>query len=231
MRKTNCYCLNQTHITLSFIAKCHFRTLLQVILKSFIGSPSPTSPWRFSGLMLLGKFRPHFMSVCDPHGKMFEIAELASSPAIRFASVSECPALRFRRGPQGFYGPLFPTTPVRTIGKTAEYKALRFAMQSFPSMWFFFSVHHRYTERRTDLQTKGGHTMEAFCVGVYLSLYLNAKLKACSDYHTSFWKLVVVLSPIVGAAFIAASVAVDHVSAHLCFSNTVSLFSKSSHLP
>ena len=180
--------------------------------------------------MLLGKFRPHFMSVCDPHEKMFEIGDLASSSAIRFASVSECPALRFKRAPQGYYGPLFPTRPVRTIRKTAEYKALRFAMQSFPSMWFFFSVHHRYTERRTDLKIKGGHTMEAFCVGVFLSLYLNAKLKACSDYHASFWKLVVVLSPIVGAAFIAASVVVDHVSAHLCFSNTVSLFSNSSYL-
>ena len=59
--------------------------------------------------------------------------------------------------------------------------------------------------------------MEAFCVGTFLSLYLNAKLKACSDYHTSFWKLMVVLSPTVGAAFIAASVAVDHVGANLFF--------------
>ena len=85
-------------------------------------------------------------------------------------------------------------------------------------------------ERRTDLKMKGGHTIEAFCVGVFLSLYLNAKLKACSDYHTSFWKLMVVLSPIVGAAFIAASVAIDHVGAHLCFSRTVSLSLESSHL-
>ncbi len=73
------------------------------------------------------------------------------------------------------------------------------------------------SERWTDLRIKGGHTIEAFCVGVFLSLYLNAKLKACSDYHTSFWKLMVVLSPIVGAMFIAASVAVDHVGAHLPF--------------
>lgn len=84
-------------------------------------------------------------------------------------------------------------------------------------------------EYQTDLKTEGGHTIEAFCAGVFLSLYLNAKLKACSDYHTSFWKLMVVLSPIVGAAIIAASVAVDHVSAHLCFSSTLWLCSKSSH--
>lgn len=41
---------------------------------------------------------------------------------------------------------------------------------------------------------------------------------------------MVVLSPIVGAAFIAASVAVDHVGAHLCFSSAVLLFLESSHL-
>ena len=69
--------------------------------------------------------------------------------------------------------------------------------------------------------------MEAFYVGTFLALYLNAKLKACSDYHTSLWKLMVVLCPIVGAAFIAASVAVDHVGALLCFSSTVTLSLKS----
>lgn len=74
---------------------------------------------------------------------------------------------------------------------------------------------------QTDLRIEGGHTIEAFCAGVFLSLYLNAKLKACSDYHTSFWKLIVVLSPIVGAAFIAASVVVDHVGTLLCFSSGV----------
>ena len=77
------------------------------------------------------------------------------------------------------------------------------------------------SEYQTDLKLEGGHTIEAFCAGVFLSLYLNAKLKACSDYHTSFWKLIVVLSPIVGAAVIAASVVVDHVGTHLCFSSTV----------
>ena len=77
------------------------------------------------------------------------------------------------------------------------------------------------SEDQTDSKIEGGHTIEAFCAGVFLSLYLNAKLKACSDYHTSFWKLMVVLSPIVGAAFIAASVVVDHVGTLLCISITV----------
>ena len=65
-----------------------------------------------------------------------------------------------------------------------------FAMESFPS----------------------GHTASAFAVGVFLALYLNGKLKAFADYHTSFWKMVAVLAPVLGAFFVAGSLLVDHVS-------------------
>lgn len=57
-----------------------------------------------------------------------------------------------------------------------------------------------------------GHTASAFLVGTFLALYLNAKLKAFSSYHTSFWKMLVVLSPVIGAAFIAGSLVSDHAS-------------------
>ena len=65
-----------------------------------------------------------------------------------------------------------------------------FALESFPS----------------------GHTLAAFSVGIFLALYLNAKLKAFSSYHTSLWKILVILTPVVGAAFVAASVYIDNVS-------------------
>ena len=58
----------------------------------------------------------------------------------------------------------------------------------------------------------GGHTAEALFFGYFLSFYLNAKLKAFSDYHTSIWKMFLVLSPLLGALFIAASVTMHHVS-------------------
>ena len=45
-----------------------------------------------------------------------------------------------------------------------------------------------------------------------MAFYLNAKLKAFSDYHTSIWKMFLVLSPLLGALFIAASVTMHHVS-------------------
>ena len=58
-----------------------------------------------------------------------------------------------------------------------------------------------------------GHTASAFVAATYLALYLNAKLKAFSDYHTSLWKIVLVLLPLAGAGFVALSLTVDHVSA------------------
>ena len=61
------------------------------------------------------------------------------------------------------------------------------AMQSFPS----------------------GHTSESFFVGTFLALYLNAKLKAFSDYHTSFWKWLAVMFPLFGSCLIAGTLVVD----------------------
>ena len=62
-----------------------------------------------------------------------------------------------------------------------------FAMQSFPS----------------------GHTATSFFVGTFLALYLNAKLKAFSDYHTSLWKWVAVMYPLFGSCLIAGTLVVD----------------------
>ena len=56
-----------------------------------------------------------------------------------------------------------------------------------------------------------GHTASSFAVGIFLALYLNAKLKAFSTYHTSHWKMLVVLAPILGACFVAGSVLIDNV--------------------
>jgi len=50
--------------------------------------------------------------------------------------------------------------------------------------------------------------------GTFLALYLNAKLKPFGDFHTSFWKMVAVLAPIIGAMFIAGSLVADRVSTH-----------------
>lgn len=56
-----------------------------------------------------------------------------------------------------------------------------------------------------------GHTSEAFMAGTFLSLYLNAKLKALSDYETETWKLLVVMAPVIGSMFIAGSLVADRV--------------------
>ena len=64
------------------------------------------------------------------------------------------------------------------------------AMQSFPS----------------------GHTGNSFAAATFLALYLNAKLKAFSDYHTNFAKQMAIVAPLIGAGLIAAGMVVDRVS-------------------
>lgn len=54
-----------------------------------------------------------------------------------------------------------------------------------------------------------GHTLESFFVGTFLALYLNAKLKAFSDYHTSLWKWFAVMLPLFGSCLIAGTLVVD----------------------
>lgn len=57
-----------------------------------------------------------------------------------------------------------------------------------------------------------GHTAQSFMAGTFLALYLNAKLKPFGDFHTSFWKMMFVLAPIIGAMFVAGSLVADRVS-------------------
>ena len=56
-----------------------------------------------------------------------------------------------------------------------------------------------------------GHTGSAFAAGVFLALYLNAKLKAFSNYHTNFGKQMAVVAPLMGALLIAMSMIVGRV--------------------
>ena len=65
---------------------------------------------------------------------------------------------------------------------------LRRAMQSWPS----------------------GHTGTAFAAAVFLALYLNAKLKAFSDYETHLWKMFAITAPLIGAILVAGGLTIDH---------------------
>lgn len=56
-----------------------------------------------------------------------------------------------------------------------------------------------------------GHTGTATTVGVFLALYLNAKLKAFSNYQTNYWKMIAVLSPLGGAGCVAGLLVIDGV--------------------
>ncbi|KAI9835576.1 MAG: hypothetical protein M1819_002027 [Sarea resinae] len=57
--------------------------------------------------------------------------------------------------------------------------------------------------------TYGGHTAAAFASGVYLALYINAKLKVMSDHAPHFWRPMVMVFPLIGATLIAGGLTVD----------------------
>lgn len=54
-----------------------------------------------------------------------------------------------------------------------------------------------------------GHTTAAFAGFVYLSLYLNAKLKVAANYHPALWKLIAVMAPLLGATLIGGALTID----------------------
>ena len=54
-----------------------------------------------------------------------------------------------------------------------------------------------------------GHSTAAFAGFIYLYLYLNAKLKVFANYHPSFWKLIAIYAPVLGATLIAGALTID----------------------
>jgi membrane-associated phospholipid phosphatase len=54
-----------------------------------------------------------------------------------------------------------------------------------------------------------GHTAGAFAGFVFLSLWLNAKLKAWSNHKPAFWKLALTILPMLAATMIACSLTID----------------------
>jgi diacylglycerol diphosphate phosphatase/phosphatidate phosphatase len=54
-----------------------------------------------------------------------------------------------------------------------------------------------------------GRSTAAFAGFIYLFLYLNAKLKVFANYHPSYWKLIAVYAPVLGATLIAGALAID----------------------
>jgi len=55
-----------------------------------------------------------------------------------------------------------------------------------------------------------GHSAAAFASYVFLALYINSHLKVFAEGRTHYWKLVLFVAPLLGAALISGSVMVDH---------------------
>jgi diacylglycerol diphosphate phosphatase / phosphatidate phosphatase len=56
-----------------------------------------------------------------------------------------------------------------------------------------------------------GHASSSFAAAVFLSLYLNAKLKVFSDHASHFWAFIVVLTPLILASLVSGSMYTSYV--------------------
>ncbi|GAA6029446.1 hypothetical protein JCM8097_003683 [Rhodosporidiobolus ruineniae] len=54
-----------------------------------------------------------------------------------------------------------------------------------------------------------GHSTAAWAGFLFLSLYLNGKLKVFADYRPQFWKMIAFFAPLLGAFLISASLTID----------------------
>ena len=70
-----------------------------------------------------------------------------------------------------------------------------------------------YSHIENSLQAfPSGHASSSFAAAVFLSLYLNAKLKVFSDHASHFWAFMVVLTPLILASLVSGSMLTSHVS-------------------
>lgn len=54
-----------------------------------------------------------------------------------------------------------------------------------------------------------GHTTAAFAAAIFLTLYLNAKLKLLSDVQAPLWKLLLTTLPLLGAFLVGGTLTID----------------------
>ncbi|RPA97214.1 hypothetical protein L873DRAFT_1920171 [Choiromyces venosus 120613-1] len=87
----------------------------------------------------------------------------------------------------GYGGLYFDTSVCRDHSDPKRRDEIANAMQSSPS----------------------GHSMAAWAGLFYLSLYFNAHLKIFSNYHPSYWKLLLFVTPMLAATLIVGSLTLD----------------------
>jgi len=87
----------------------------------------------------------------------------------------------------GYRGMYFTTSICRDHSDPKRQDEIANALQSFPS----------------------GHSVAAWAGLLYLSLYLNAHLKIFSNYHPSYWKLLLFVTPLIAATLIVGSLSLD----------------------
>lgn len=121
-------------------------------------------------------------------GAAIQIIVKLAVPGMRPHFLTVCdPQLGPNTPGQGFRGLYFDTSVCRDHDDAKRRDEIANALQSFPS----------------------GHSVAAWAGLLYLSLYLNGHLKIFSNYHPSYWKLLLFVAPLVAATLIVGSLSLD----------------------
>lgn len=77
----------------------------------------------------------------------------------------------------------------------------------------FITILYNGSNNGNSLQTfPSGHAASSFAAAVFVTLYLNARLKVLSDQARDVWAFMVVLAPLTLASLVSASMYTSHVS-------------------
>eukprot|EP01087_Luapelamoeba_hula_P017078 TRINITY_DN5351_c0_g1_i1.p1 TRINITY_DN5351_c0_g1~~TRINITY_DN5351_c0_g1_i1.p1 ORF type:complete len:348 (+),score=62.01 TRINITY_DN5351_c0_g1_i1:232-1275(+) len=109
-------------------------------------------------------------------GSVFQVTIKFLIGGLRPSFLEICKPDLTKANPEGYSGYYYDRSVC-----TGDEKEINDALQSFPS----------------------GHSMAAWAGLLFLSLYLNGKLKFLSDRRAQLWKMVVVLAPVLGASLLS----------------------------
>jgi hypothetical protein len=70
-----------------------------------------------------------------------------------------------------------------------------------------------------------GHAASSFAAALFVTLYMNAKLKTFADFESTSWSIVFTLAPLVLAFAIAGGLVLEHVSLSIaCVTLTLTIY-------
>ncbi|KAF5376542.1 hypothetical protein D9757_008263 [Collybiopsis confluens] len=142
---------------------------------------------------LIGGLRPHFLSVCQPNIQANATNTGLGTVVARQAPTHRSPSIRNA-------GKCLSLNPVSTV---------RYFI--FASLMYDRTV---CTGNKDDINDSlesfpSGHSTAGWAGLFYLALYFNAQLKVLSAHNPAYWKMILMLAPLLGATLISGALTID----------------------